>query len=104
MSDVGASKAPVVPNYLTWAILSTIFCCLPFGIVSIVFAAQVNGKLALGDYQAAVATSERARRWVWIAFGVGLVEKLVLFAFLIASIVLAYRWQGRPPMPVGPGH
>ena len=50
------------------------------------------------------ATSERARRWVWIAFGVGLVEKLVLFAFLIASIVLAYRWQGRPPMPVGPGH
>ena len=37
-----------VPNHLVWAILSTLFCCLPLGIVSIVFAAQVNGKLAAG--------------------------------------------------------
>ena len=34
-----------IPNYLVQAILVTIFCCLPFGIVSIVYAAQVNGKL-----------------------------------------------------------
>ena len=25
-----------IPNHLVWAILSTLFCCLPFGIVSIV--------------------------------------------------------------------
>ncbi len=37
------------PNYLVWAILCTIFCCLPLGIASIVFAAQVNGKYAGGD-------------------------------------------------------
>ena len=34
------------PNNLVWAILSTLFCCLPLGIVSIVYAAQVNGKYA----------------------------------------------------------
>ena len=38
------------PNYLVWAILSTLFCCLPLGIVSIVFSSQVNSKLTAGDY------------------------------------------------------
>jgi len=28
-------KPAATDNYLVWAILSTIFCCLPFGIVSI---------------------------------------------------------------------
>ena len=51
------------PNYLVWAILSTIFCCLPFGIASIVFAAQVNGKYALGDVAGAQDSSAKARRF-----------------------------------------
>ena len=33
-----------IPNNMVWAILTTLFCCLPFGIVSIVYAAQVDGK------------------------------------------------------------
>ena len=32
-----------VPNHLVWAILATLFCCLPTGIVSIIHAAKVNG-------------------------------------------------------------
>jgi hypothetical protein len=28
-----------IPNHLVWAILATLFCCLPLGIVSIVYAA-----------------------------------------------------------------
>ena len=31
-------------NYLVWAILTTILCCLPLGIASIVFSSQVNTK------------------------------------------------------------
>ena len=34
-----------VPNYLVFAILSTVLCCLPAGIPAIVYAAQINGKL-----------------------------------------------------------
>ena len=41
-SEPVAGPPPYVPNHLVWAILVTIFCCLPFGIVSIVYAAQVN--------------------------------------------------------------
>ena len=61
-----------VPNYLIQAILATIFCCLPAGIVGIVFAAQVNGKLSAGDYAGAVAASRKAKTWCWVSFGVGL--------------------------------
>jgi len=42
------AETKAVPNYLVQAILCTICCCLPFGIVAIVYAAQVNGKVAGG--------------------------------------------------------
>ncbi|MCE5194862.1 MAG: CD225/dispanin family protein [Nitrospiraceae bacterium] len=73
-----------VPNYLAQAILVTIFCCLPFGIPAIVFAAQVNGKLAAGDYNGALETSKKAKMWCWVSFWVGLgVVILYLLALMI---------------------
>jgi len=75
-----------VPNYLVQAILVTIFCCLPFGIVSIVYAAQVNGKLAAGDYQGAVESSENAKKWSWIAFGVGIVVTVIVVIMQVLAI------------------
>ncbi len=52
-----------VPNHLVWAILTTLFCCLPLGIVSIVHAAQVDGKRAAGDIAGARASSHQAKMW-----------------------------------------
>jgi len=72
---------PVVPNYLVQAILVTLFCCMPFGIVAIVFAAQVNTKLQIGDYAGALNASKNAKTWSWVAFGCGLAVYLVVFAF-----------------------
>ena len=66
------SPQAYVPNYLAPAILTTLFCCLPFGIVSIVYAAQVNGKLAAGDRTGALQSSRNAKTWAWISFGTGL--------------------------------
>jgi hypothetical protein len=50
----------IVPNHLVWAILATVFCCLPSGIAAIVYAAQVNGKLQVGDIAGAQAASKNA--------------------------------------------
>jgi len=61
-----------VPNYLVQAILVTIFCCLPLGIVSIVYAAQVNGHVAAGDFAAARRASSKAKTWAWVSFFLGL--------------------------------
>ena len=71
--QAGSVEAPRhVPNYLVQAILVTIFCCMPFGIVSIVYAAQVNGKLATGDTAGALQSSQSAKTWAWVSLGVGL--------------------------------
>ncbi len=66
-----------IPNYLIQAILVTIFCCLPTGIVSIVYAAQVNGKISAGDIRGAESASSNARTWAWISFGLGLAGVLI---------------------------
>ncbi len=63
---------PHIPNYLVQAILVTVLCCLPAGIVSIVYAAQVNGKVAAGDIAGAREASQKAKTWAWLSFGVAL--------------------------------
>lgn len=69
-----------VPNYLVWSILATLCCCLPAGIVAIVYSAQVNSKQAAGDYTGAVAASDNAKMWCWISFGLGIVIGILSFA------------------------
>ena len=61
-----------VPNYLAFAVLSTIFCCIPAGIPAIVYSSQVNSKLMTGDLAGAQAASTNAKLWCWISFGLGL--------------------------------
>jgi hypothetical protein len=80
---------PPIPNYLVWSILTTIFCCQPFGIVSIVFAAQVSGKQASGDIAGALDASKKAKTWAIAAAatGGGLLAIYLLFmgAMLLAA-------------------
>lgn len=77
-----------IPNYLAPAILVTLFCCLPFGIAAIVFAAQVNSKVQSGDIQGAMESSRKAKMWTWWSFGVGLVVQ-VLYTFVTVFGALA---------------
>jgi hypothetical protein len=81
--DQGPVVSPPPPNYLVWAILSTIFCCLPFGVASIVFAAQVNGKWQAGDYAGAKDSSDKARRFaIWAAIA-GVVVDVIYIIFVL---------------------
>jgi hypothetical protein len=68
----GDVPAPSTPgeappdNFLVWAILATVFCCLPVGVVSIVFASQVNTKWASGDRDGARQAAQKARSFaIW---------------------------------------
>jgi uncharacterized membrane protein YozB (DUF420 family) len=80
----GAQGAPP-PNYLVWAILTTILCCLPLGVVSIVFSTQVNSKWALGDVAGAQEASAKAKKfatWSAIAWAVVVVLYVIFFVLL----------------------
>ena len=53
-------------NYLVWAILTTVMCCVPFGIVSIVNSTKVDTLWASGDHVGALKASENAKKWAII--------------------------------------
>ena len=76
-----------VPNYLVPAIVS-IFCCWPLGIVAIIFAAQVNGKVAAGDLAGAADASKKAKLFSFIAIGIGVVVGLIYLLLTILGIGL----------------
>jgi GYF domain 2/Interferon-induced transmembrane protein len=65
---------------LAFAIVVTVMCCLPLGIAGIVYAAQINSKLAVGDYLGAAESARQSKMWSWIGFGIGAVLNLLLFA------------------------
>jgi|SRR5687768_6188709 hypothetical protein len=71
-----------VPNYLIPAILS-LFCCWPLSIVAIIFAAQVNGKVASGDIQGAMEASKKAKLFSFIAIGLGLVLGILYIVIFV---------------------
>ncbi len=81
-----------IPNYLIPAILSTVFCCLPLGVVSIIFATQVNNKVAAGDTAGAMEASRKAKMFMMISVGlgalsliIGVVAWVILFGLAAAS-------------------
>ena len=57
------ARPPMPDTYMVWAILATLLCCLPFGIVSIVKASQVSTLYYQGNYAEARAASRAARNW-----------------------------------------
>ncbi len=76
-----------VPNYLVFAILSTVCCCPPAGIVGIVYAAQVNNKVATGNIAGALADSKNAKLWSMISVGVGLAGVILYGVLIMLGVV-----------------
>ena len=77
-----------VPNYLVLAIIS-IFCCWPLAIPAIIFATQVNGKVAAGDIAGAQDASKKAKMFSFIAIGLGLLGILVYVIMLVLGVGLS---------------
>lgn len=85
-------KKPVKPdNYLVWAILSTVLCCLPLGIVAIIKATQVDTLWAQGDYEGAVQAARDAKRWTWAGFFIALGISLVYLVIIVVCAVAAMK-------------
>jgi len=73
MEEMNQTPPEKPNNHLVMAIITTILCCLPLGIVSIVFASQVNSKYTIGDYEGAEKASKNAKLFWIIALVLGLV-------------------------------
>lgn len=73
---------PMKPNNWLWqSIVATIICCIPFGIVGIVYAAKVDSLYYKGRYGESEQAARKAKMWTIIAFVIGIV-------YWIVSIIL----------------
>lgn len=82
--------APKPSNWLVAAILSTICCCVPFGIVSIVYASKVDNLWSAGDHSGAFAAARKAKIWFWVAFSCGLVVSICTSIYYLVVIGVSF--------------
>ncbi len=76
-------------NYLVWAILVTLFCCLPFGVAAIVYSSRVDSEWNAGRYEAAKAAAASAKKWSLIGAGIGAAAVLIYVIFIVFVAIVA---------------
>jgi hypothetical protein len=76
------------------AIIS-IFCCWPLAIPAIIFATQVNGKVAAGDMAGAQDASKKAKMFSFIAIGLGLLGVILYVIWIVFIVGLSAMSGGR---------
>ena len=74
---------PKPQNYLVIAIIGTLLCCIP-GIVSVIYAAKVNGLYAECKLKEADAASKNAKTWAIVALVIGGLSIIANFVFGVA--------------------
>ena len=72
-------------NNMLWAILSTLFCCLPLGIVSIINAAKVDGLYRSGGYSGAQEAADNAKKYAQYGLVIGIIWIVIYFFILMAG-------------------
>jgi len=59
-------------------------------VASIVFAAQVNGKIQAGDVNGALDCSQKAKLFAWISFGIGMaMHVLTVIYYVVVFLAVA---------------
>ena len=79
-------RTPMRPeNNMLWGILCTVFCCLPLGIIAIVFSNKVNTLYDSGDYSGAQEAADNAKKYAVMGAICGLVFIGIAFILFVLS-------------------
>ncbi len=87
-SSVSPSMNPTekVKTHLTKAILVTLCCCLPGGIVAIVYASRARACLETGDVAGARKAASSARGWITASAIIGLIAWFIYMLAMMAEM------------------
>lgn len=78
------TNRPKPDNNLVYAIISTVLCCLPLGVVSIISATKVDNLWNSGRHDEAIAEANKARQWAIYA-AITAAVCWVLYLIIIAA-------------------
>ncbi|MDR0754014.1 MAG: CD225/dispanin family protein [Prevotellaceae bacterium] len=74
-------------TWLLESILTTLLCCLPFGIVGIVNAAKVESRFYAGDIEGAERYSREAKKWTLVSFWIGLGVFVIYLILIVIGVI-----------------
>lgn len=79
----------IIPAPNTWFLASvlTLFICLPFGIVGLLKAYQIQDLYRMGKITEARVMSQETARWIKIGIAFGLIIYVMVLAFHGAAII-----------------
>ena len=72
--------------YMVFAIISTLLCCLPLGIVAIVYASKISSLQKAGDYAGAQEAAKKARLFTILGAVIGLIVSIIYIAIAVAGM------------------
>lgn len=76
---------PCPPTNLAWAIISTVLCCIPSGIVAIFYALKVSNKYREGDIEGAKRASETGAWWCIASIILGIITMPLSYLMMMAG-------------------
>ncbi len=79
----GQTPEKMPSTYLVWSVIMTILCCLPAGVVAIIFSCQVSSKFYAGDFAGAMQASERAQIWIIVSFVLGVMANTLYLPLMM---------------------
>ena len=81
-------KHPIPKTWLVESILATILCCLPFGLIGIINATQVESLYFSGQYDEALRRSSQAKKWTLWGVGIMLAFFILYILVLVIAIII----------------
>ena len=83
-------------DYLVWSILSTLFCCLPLGIVAIVYSVKANSAYDAGTTEEYVKSADKAKFWLILSAVLGFIISALAALLQGAAIFALSLEEGGP--------
>ena len=72
--------------YLVLSIITTLCCCLPFGIVGIVYSTKINSAVNARDWEGAQKAAKTAKIWIIASAIVGFIVEVIYVVMIYAGI------------------
>jgi len=83
----GVVRFPV-GNNLALAIITTFFCCMPLGIISIIYACKTDAAASRGEFAKALKYSGLSEKWSIAAVIIGFVYFALMLIFNLAGTAI----------------
>lgn len=80
-------RPPMSPTYLPWALIVTLICCMPVGIVAIIYSSLVESRYTSGNYVGSQRASETTKTWCIVGAVLGAIYYLFGLLYMFGSII-----------------